>query len=229
MKSFKIAISTVIIIIFSVDALGNDSALTEYKPSRSYWLIDSTDDKYFIIVTGGLGMTTGSANTNWESQFSLGPVSAIGIEIPFSSGHYFALQCYLHSWLGKSVKYTNPYSDRREYIKISENYYSSWGLSSFLKYYIGTKRTKLRMSFFIGAQFLSIDPDHTGLDFGFDFLYNINKECSLSLMRKINLGMPDLGGGLKDAPILLMLYFLGGSKKDIPNILMINFNYKIKW
>lgn len=162
---------------------------------------------YPIYVIGGLGMTLGSNAGLWERQFNVGPAFALGIELPFTKSHVFAFQLYTYAWIGKPKGNNNPNEWGRDFIKLSENYYSQTALFGEIKYYLGDIDSKLRVSFNLGLLFTSSNTSDYGLDFGLGLYYKFNKSISLELASRLNTGRFNIGGGSSDVPNLLMLHF----------------------
>jgi hypothetical protein len=170
--------------------------------------LDSTKKVLDLIAIVGLGMTTGSTYGTWENDFSNGPALALGLEVPFSKSHYFAFQLYGHTWVAKSRRGHSPnlsHVNYRRYIELSSNYYSQIGLSAALKFYLVNESEKFRVSILLGYMFLCSYDEDTGLDIGLDLYYRINKNLTLNLSRRINLGHIDFGGNSHSDPNILML------------------------
>jgi hypothetical protein len=192
-------------------AKDGDSTLTILSDNLLINNHDSSEDGLKLIATCGLGMTTGSTWDFWENDFSIGPVSGLGMEL-YSPDYHLAFQLYGHSWFCKNNSNYHPNQHNNEYFKLSDRFYSQFGLSPIIKYYIGKKNWRFKMSFYLGFLILKPSSDHAGLDFGFDFYYSINEHWTVNLSRRMNLGHPDPGG----------------SSKDVPNLLILNFCYLIK-
>ena len=87
MKPFT-AYKYILLLIFSL--MINPTKASEPDSLQSQ---ESGIDLYAI---GGVGMTTGSSGYGWENYFYNGPAFALGLELPFTSSHIFALQLYGH-------------------------------------------------------------------------------------------------------------------------------------
>jgi hypothetical protein len=189
--------------VYSFADSNDSTALVKYD-SLEINNLDSTKKVHDLIAIIGLGMTTGSIWDSWERDFSNGPALALGLEVPFSKSHCFAFQLYGHTWVAKSREWYD-YDHYKRYIDLSSNFYSQIGLSAAIKFYLGNESEKFRASILLGYMFLCSYKEDTAIDIGFDLYYRINKNITINLSRRINLGHPDIGGSHHDVPNLLML------------------------
>ena len=167
-----------------------------------------TSKGFNLVAIGGLGMTTGS--NDWSYAFYLGPAFNFGLEIPFTSAHVFALEIMGQMWMSKTknLHLTTYYNDNyRVYNNIYKDFYSANGISTVLKYYIGSKNSQYRLSVHAGWLATNPDPGHSGLDFGLSLYYYINRKLSLSLSQRIQFGKIDPNGNSNNNPNLLLLGF----------------------
>ena len=207
MKPFT-AYKYILLLIFSL--MINPTKASEPDSLQSQ---ESGIDLYAI---GGVGMTTGSSGYGWENYFYNGPAFALGLELPFTSSHIFALQLYGHTWFSKSNFKYPINSDEEEHINMSEDYYNAMYLSTYIKYYLYSPSKKISFSLFLGVTILAKTDRAALWQYGIGLNYKLTKDIMISVMRRLNVPDIDLdvgGGGT------------GGS--DAPNYLMLEISYKI--
>ncbi len=171
---------------------------------------------YDLLLIGGVGITT-PAIFYESDRFDIGPAFALGAEIPITQAHIFAVQLYSHIWIAESRFKAPEYSMEewlsRNYNMLSKYTASQMSLSLLLKYYIGDKDGKVRMSFQLGRSIFCTNPDYLVAEFGLSIYYTINIKWVVSASYRSNLGHPNVGGG----------------SDPEPNLLMLNTYYKLDW
>ena len=144
-----------------------------------------------IIVVGGLGLTTSgpfqvSSTWGWSDEYKIGPSALLGIEVPFTKSHIFALQVYANGWYAKSAKDNTTNGDA-----------SGFSVSAILKYYLGKKNKKIRGSLHLGIG--------RGVEVGYAIYYSIDNQLRLSFNRRFIIPHLDPGGNSSlPAPCLLI-------------------------
>lgn len=166
-----------------------------------------------FYLIGGIGITSGETFSDWSESFYLGPAFNLGIELPFTQSHQFAVELLGHCWMAKP----KPGNSHSDYLQITPNIYSQMYLSTALKYYINTKSQKLKFSIFIGLMFLSTNKSQTGPEIGLAINYFLNKNCFVNITGTIYIFGTSVGGGS------------GGVNGSVPNLLMLNCCYKFNW
>lgn len=167
--------------------------------------------EYYIVVTGGFGMTTGAQYT-WDNDFHNGPAFGSGLEIPLFFAHRFGIQIYPNYWISKK-KDNGIHPIEEKYIKVSDNYLSGYSTLWRLKLYIGNKKSTIRLSLDFGWYSHETNEDFQGVESGLTMYLNISEHYFLSLSKIINWRIPSVDYNRSD--------FTG------PNMIMLNFGYKL--
>ena len=183
---YKIALFCFIIFIFnSIISFADESSVLADSGKKEEKGID-------IIVVVGLGLTTSgpfqvSSTWGWSDEYKVGPSALLGIEVPFTKAHIFALQVYGNGWYAKSAQDNITNGDA-----------SGFSVSAILKYYLGKKNKKIRGSLHLGIG--------KGVEVGYAIYYSIDKQIRLSFNRRFIIPHLDPGGNSSlPAPFFLML------------------------
>ena len=204
-------------ILFSIFLIAIFCICNAYGQTDSLIATENKNEGLCYTINGGLGMTTGSTWGDWEGQFNLGPTLDLGIELPFTKAHIFALQLYGFSWIThKNADQDNSGSQYKSGIdphfkKLSVNYIYQVYFSGDVKYYLSSDIKKPRLWIHLNYLFYCPDIDQENIEFGFGLNYPVNDKINISLTRRMFFGHLNIGG----------------SSNDSPNLLMLDFNYKI--
>jgi hypothetical protein len=154
-----------------------------------------------VIFTGGIGFGYGFKLSNHFAPIS--PAIGIGIELPLTKAHKFAVELYTHWWAGKTKSTDFDYNE--SYFKLSNNYYSQVGTSIALKLYFGKKSNNVRCSFHLGYMGVSTGLNYSGVDFGFNLHVKLNERLLVSLNPRFIFEFSDLQFKGTASPNFLML------------------------
>ena len=153
---YKLFVISIILLLITNEygmATNQDSLLTMISGAKKFDKEDTLDtfrQSFDLIAIAGAGITTGSTQSDWEKNFSIGPLLALGLEIPLFDSPMLALQFYYQTWLSKSTQRVSAENLSEGYRTLANNLYYEPAISSSLKLYIGKESWKFRFSFQLG-------------------------------------------------------------------------------
>jgi len=217
MKTIK-NISVLILFFLSVpfcQAFENDS--TKVYPKDSLQNQQKKSKGLDLVLICGLGMTTGSTWQDWNSTFTNGPTICLGLEVLFTKAHIFSILAYGHYWATLTKpNQINDYNKSyfNQFIKLSENKFSQYGISLVAKcYFISLAKSKVRINLHGGFLLLSSDRTYSGFDLGLGLNYQLTENFNLSLSESF---LINYNGAMS-------VY-----AETTPNLLLLNLNYKFR-
>ncbi|MBE2188674.1 MAG: hypothetical protein KGZ71_08480 [Desulfobulbaceae bacterium] len=172
---------------------------------------DTTSKWPGIILIGGGGIAYFSEYISY--YFHKAPVVNLGIEIPFTKSHIYALEIMTHSWLArvKDSAYKGDYLNRN-YFQYNQNHYTQIGISAVLRgYIVASKVSKFRVFWHFGWLFWG-KKDYNSLDLGLGLNYKFTDVLRLQFSYRILSGIPNIADG---------------STFTTPNLLLLNVCYKL--
>jgi hypothetical protein len=171
-----------------------------------------SDNGLNFLAVGGVGMTTRSSFGWWSDDFKNGPIVSLGIEIPFTKSHFWALEIYSHTWFCQ-IKRDLGY-EAEEYNKITNFTYSQTGISAIFKLYLWDANSPFRVSLNLGwllfTPFKFKNSHYQGIEMGLGLFYKIKDNLALNLTGTTIFGAFDFGGrDLERTPnyVLLKCYY----------------------
>jgi hypothetical protein len=200
--------------------LGSSIVYADYREADSITIhpidksADTTSKWPDIILIGGGGIAYFSETISY--YFDKSPVVNLGIEIPFTKSHIYALEIMTHSWLArvKDTAYKGDYLNRN-YVQYNQNHYTQFGISAVLRgYIVASKVSKFRVFWHFGWLFYGLKNDYYSFDLGIGLNYKITDALRLQFNYRILSGIPNIADG---------------TTFTTPNLLLLNICYKLKW